>query len=46
MFYFTDNELDGLIMEHLGHFDITEFLPVYSPILTKIQLHQNGQDVP
>ncbi len=26
MFYFTDNELDGLIMEHLGHFDVTTSL--------------------
>ena len=23
MFYFTDTELDGLVMEHLGHFDVT-----------------------
>lgn len=26
MFYFTDTELDGLIMEHLGHFDVTTSL--------------------
>lgn len=45
MFYFTDSELDAMIMEHLGHFDVTTSLLRLENKMARIQFATLGSTV-